>query len=106
MDRSAQHLLPSSIIGPDGGFMIREPPDQVFGPIRQAPPGILLFIPVERTDIGQEPPALFLIWKDIPVQVFRIPVNQYAPKVKNNGIDHTISFFGLLIPFVVLSPPT
>src|SRR6186713_1661241 len=103
MDRSAQHLLPSSVKGPDRRGMIREPLDQKLGALRQAPARILLFIPVEGADICKEPAPLGFIGQQIPVQVFRIPVDQYTSQVKNDRIDHKDFFYTFLSASTALS---
>ena len=48
---------------------------------------ILFFIPVGTTDRRQEPAPFFFIREDLPVEIFRVPVDQYAAQVEYQCVN-------------------
>ena len=87
MDGSAQHFFPATIIGPDSRLVFWVFAHQEFRAILEASAGILLLVPVQGADSGQEPAAFFLIRKDLVVQVFGVPVYQHAAEVEYQGLN-------------------
>ena len=92
--RTAQHLFPATIVGPDGCLVLGILPDKVFGSFLQTPAGILLFIPIPGADRREEPAPFLFIRDDLVIEIFRVPVHQHPAEIEYQCIyvrvSHTI----------------
>src|SRR6185437_15814700 len=86
VDRAAQHLLPTTVIGADRSLVFREFLDEVFRSFFEAAALILLFVPLGRTHGGQEPAAFFVVGKDLIIKILGVPVDEDAAEVEDKGI--------------------
>src|SRR5690606_15678417 len=87
VDGAGDHLLPAIIVGADHLLVFGVLGNQQFAGLTHRTTGILLRIPFGCADVCKEPLNLWLIPKQFPVEISRVPIYEYAAEIEYDRTD-------------------